>query len=104
MIHAYIKLSTLEYPLYEGDIRLEHPQIAQGATGDNFPCPPTFAPVIYVDHPQYDINTQTIKEEKPVQVNGVWQTSWSIVTLTPEQIEANIAYAKSIGVIKDKNV
>ena len=65
---AYIKLSTLEYPRHEGDIRVDHPEI-----GAEFVCPFTYAPVEWVDAPQYDLATQRVSEGAPELVDGKWR-------------------------------
>lgn len=83
---AYIKLSTLEYPRHEGDIRLEHPEITEDQTGDTFSCPPTYAPVEYVPAPAVDTGNQEIAEPlPPVNENGVWKTAWRIRVLSDDE-------------------
>ena len=67
---AYIKLLTLEYPKHEGDIRLEHPEIHEDQTGETFPCPETYAPVIWVNPPTIT-ETQRCHEGAPELLNGV---------------------------------
>jgi len=99
-IHAYIKLSTLEYPLFQGDIRLEHPELDPNLKGENFVCPDTYAHVMYVDPPEYNETNQNIKEGKPVKIGNIWQITWEVITLTQAQIDANIADAKKLGIIK----
>lgn len=83
---AYIKLSTLEYPRHEGDIRLEHPEILESQTGDTFPCPNTYAPVQWVDAPEINGETQTRYEVAPVNNNGVWSMVWAVRDLTQEEL------------------
>ena len=82
----YIKLSTLEYPRHEGDIRLEHPEIPDGLTGDEFPCPDTYAKVKmnYVD--SYDYMRQKIIPQNPKLVNGEWVCDFTLVDLTADEI------------------
>jgi hypothetical protein len=82
----YIKLSTLEYPLYEGDIRLEHPEITEDQTYPDFPIPDTYAVVNVPDTPDYDSSKQTIYQSAPEQVNGVWSVQWIIRDLTTEEL------------------
>lgn len=84
---AYIKLSTLEYPRHEGDIRLDHPEIIESQTGETFPCPETYAPVRYSDVPVFDLKTQKCVESTPEQVDGVWQMTWTVVNLTQEELD-----------------
>lgn len=84
----YIKLSTLEFPRYEGDIRLEHPEISEEQTGPTFPCPDTYAPVIEVQPPPFDHKTQVCESSQPIQdESGNWKMNWIIRDATPEEIE-----------------
>ena len=82
----YIKIATLEYPLYEGDIRLEYPEITEDQTGDKFPCPDTYALVNVPDAPEYNEDTQTILESAPTQTNGVWSVTVSVRDLNVEEL------------------
>ncbi len=84
----YIKLSTLEFPRYEGDIRIEHPEITEEQTGPSFPCPDTYAPVRRVAVPEYNPETQAPLMNPPIKDDfGNWTMSWTVVNLTPEEIE-----------------
>jgi hypothetical protein len=83
---AYIKLSTLEYPRHEGDIRLEHPEILESQTGDTFPCPDTYQLVQWVDMPTIT-EYQQAYEIAPIQQNGVWIMRWEVRDLTLQEIE-----------------
>ena len=85
---AYIKLSTLEYPRHEGDIRAEHPEISEDQTGVSFVCPDTHASVEWVDAPQYDIATQRVSEGAPELVDGKWRMTWVVRQATQEEIDA----------------
>jgi hypothetical protein len=80
---AYVKISTLEYPRHEGDIRLEHPEI--GAT---FTCPDTYALVAKVEKPSFDPKTQLLYQGDPVFSGGEWRQNWIVRDKTPEEIEA----------------
>jgi len=79
---VYIKISTLEYPRYEGDIRLEHPEIA-----DVFVCPETYAPVEEVVAPEFDYVTQTAYQLPPVNTNNIWCMAWAVRDLTAQELE-----------------
>ena len=84
---TYIKLSTLEYPRHEGDIRLEHPEILESQTGDTFPCPGTYAPVSNTEPPEIS-DSQTLEQPQAIQDEfGNWILSWSVRDLTPEEIQ-----------------
>jgi len=83
---TYIKLSTLEYPRHEGDIRLEYPEITDDQTEPNFPCPDTYAKVEYVDPPEIDPTKQFCYELAPLQIDGLWKRQWAVRDLTNEEI------------------
>lgn len=83
---AYIKLSTLEYPRYEGNIRLEHPEITEDQTYPNFPCPPTYAEVAQPKPPEIDTTTQYLTQTNPVNNNGVWTVEWVINNFNDEEL------------------
>jgi len=97
---AYIKLSTLEYPRHEGDIRLEHPEIQESQTGDTFPCPSTYALVVPTTPTAFNKDTHTAEEQQPLQVNGVWTQQWLIRNLTVE--EANVRTAEMLELVKQQ--
>jgi hypothetical protein len=87
---SYIKLSTGEYPRYEGDIRLEHPEITEEQTYPNFPCPSTYASVEMDPTPVYDPTTHFTEPLYPEQINGVWRVRWSpLRPLTPTELAEN---------------
>jgi hypothetical protein len=83
---AYIKLQTLEYPRYEGDIRLEYPNILESQTGSSFPCPEAYAVVQPVDRPEINIDTQVAYELPPINNNGTWVMVWAVRNLTQEEL------------------
>ena len=84
----YIKLSTLEFPRHEGDIRLEYPEIPESQTGDTFPCPDTYAPVVSVEPPEIT-NNQVFEAGPPVQdESGNWKINWIVRDLTPEELQS----------------
>jgi len=85
---AYIKLSTFEYPRYEGDIRLDHPEITEDQTGATFPCPDTYALVTPVQMPECNYEIQCVEELPPVQIEGVWTQQFLVRNLTVEELEA----------------
>jgi len=84
---SFLKLSTMQYPLFEGDVRLEHPEITECQTGDTFPCPEGFVKIKYVEPPTIDSNlNQYLIEEFPQQIDGVWTQVFSVGTRTAEEI------------------
>jgi hypothetical protein len=94
----FIKLSTLQYPLHEGDIRLEYPEIPESATGGTFPCPPSYALVNQVDEPSHDISTQVVYQIQPQQIDGQWYMVWEVRDRTQEELElVELANSRSLG-------
>lgn len=69
---AYINTETLEYPRHEGDLALD-------PNGE-------YAPVTWVDPPEYDRLTHTAYETPPVLVDGVWMMTWAVRELTDSEI------------------
>lgn len=98
---AYIKLSTLEYPRHEGDIRLEHPEIREDQTWPNFPCPDTYALVEWVEPPAVNReNKEVLHELPPIQENGVWKMAWGVRVLSDAEIaQQKEAYAAMMQLI-----
>ena len=83
---SFLKISTMEYPRYEGDIRLEYPEIRDDQTGDTFPVPDDYVQVEQIVPPIYDNKTQYLSQAAPIQVGGIWQSVWVVNDLTPEQL------------------
>jgi|TARA_R110000824_G_scaffold63176_1_gene166482 hypothetical protein len=86
---AYIKLATREFPLHQGDIRLEHPEI-----GEEFICPDTYAPVEWTEPPEYDPITMRRGYDAPIKVANKWLASWFVRAATPEEIEQGVKARK----------
>jgi hypothetical protein len=87
MIYAYIRLADMAFPLYEGDIRLEHPEIVESQTGDTFPCPSTYAPVIELPIPDFNSENQDATITSAEFIDGQWFTKWEVTTFSAEQIQ-----------------
>jgi len=98
---VYIKLSTSKYPLYEGDIRLEHPEITEDQTGETFICPDTYALVQYTERPTFDPETHITYQIQPTNIDGVWREVWETRLLTEEEINFRKEHFKPIGVKKE---
>lgn len=79
---GYLKIATGEYYFYEGDIRLEHPNM-----GKEFVCPPEYVKVKEVSLPSYDSMTQNVVGSVEF-INGEWIQIWQVVALSPEKIAA----------------
>lgn len=79
---AYIKVATQEYPLHQGDIILEHPELE-----NNFVLPEGYAPVRIATPPAYDKSVSVLESQPPVLQNGEWIANWSVRMLTPEELQ-----------------
>jgi len=97
----YIKLETLEFPRFQGDIRNEHPEI-----GEEFVCPGTYAPVVEGSFPEYDYETQKVIHGDPENVDGVWKVDFKIVPLSETELKVRAEKPKSPfeNLIKDPRV
>jgi hypothetical protein len=98
----YIKLSTLQYPLYEGDIRLEYPEITEDQTGDTFPLPLDFVKVQDTVVPTCDENTQLVCEIAPVLINNIWSKQYMIRDLTQDELDMRENEKKRIDELNAK--
>ena len=79
-MNVYIKLSTGEYPRFEGDIRLEYPEIEA-----DFICPDTYAEVVATEAPE-STELNVVTEVAPELQGGVWETRWSIRDKTEDEL------------------
>lgn len=77
---AYINTKTLDYPLFEGDIRLIHPEI-----GVDFVLPINYAPVEQPETPQTS-DADTFDVIGPIEQNGVWQVQFVVRPCTAEEM------------------
>jgi hypothetical protein len=71
-IYAYRKKATGEYPRFEGDVRLEHPEI-----GGVFVCPDTYEPVYAGVFPELFADIVAV-ELPPAEVGGVWVQQFAV--------------------------
>ena len=101
----YIKLSTMRFPMHEGDIRLEHPEILESQTGPTFPCPDDYAIVEQVDPPVYDETQYSCSQSTPVRdENGNWKMNWIITELTEEQRQSVLQIQEMLKQETEKDV
>lgn len=77
----YIKLSTMEYPFFIGDILLEYPELK-----NNFSCPDTYAPIEDSVVPEHDAETQKVYSLGPQKIDGKWILTFEIINMTQEEI------------------
>lgn len=92
---TYINTETLEYPIYEGDIRAAFRHSTSfPATG--FVPPPGYAAVDEVDPPEPTLE-QSVRELPPHLVEGVWTQRWEVTQAPPELVaERRQALVESI--------
>lgn len=76
----YFNTLTKDYPLFSGDIKLIDPNWNEGAT-----LPPHIVEV-EESEPINVLENQDAIPDLPKLENGVWKTSWKIVTYTEEEM------------------
>ena len=80
---AYINTQTLQYPLFEGDIRLAYPNVSFPR---EFTPPEEFAIVYSTPRPEITYR-QVVKEGKPVFSETKWVQSWLVTDLTVSELD-----------------
>jgi len=79
---TYINLTTLEYPLFQGDVRLQ----ADCGPKDAFVLPQGYAvvmpPAVYPTLGPYD----SYERDLPELIDGVWYERFNVKTMSPEEI------------------
>jgi hypothetical protein len=101
---AYVRLSDLQYPLFEGDIRNEHPEIREDQTWPDFPCPDNFAFVNWVEPPPINFPLQWVEEGTPKLIDGQWRITWQIFERTQEEWDALQAEIKKMREPKARHI
>jgi len=85
---AYINTQTLEYPLYEGDIRLLH-DIPDELTGSTFPKIAEFEKVTLLPRPEYNEDTHYTTVLPPQRIDSKWYVDWSDpIAFTQAELDA----------------
>lgn len=79
--YTYLKIDTLEYPLYQGDIRLKHPEI-----GNEFILPEGYVEVEPVDLPIKNENQDYIRLA-PEKIDGKYFQRIGVRDLTENEIQ-----------------
>lgn len=100
---AYMNIITQDFPLYEGDVRLDYPEIRDDQTGDSFPNTPTYAKVSIPDMPDHNPTTHkaqllppTISLANNSQFTSL-VASWCVIELTDsEKVDSEKAWWDSI--------
>jgi hypothetical protein len=83
MKYFYINTETLEYPFYEGDIRLVYPNIEEEF---KLPDQGIFARVDKDEIPSIDYESQMLTFNTPVLQDGKWTQSITVLDLSADEI------------------
>ena len=100
-MNIFINTQSLEYPLYEGDLRLLFSNISESMTGDTFPCPDGFALVEEVTPPEKNTAEQYVIELSPEFVDGRWRQVWEIRTRTQQELDQISAFFARLTAIQE---
>lgn len=84
----------MEYPLYEGDIRLDFPEISEKETGDTFQLPDGYVKVLMTEPPP-PTDTHVYEQELPVFDGHNWVTSWVAREITNKHHQMQSTYGDS---------
>lgn len=99
MTYARIENSAVvEYPVYEGDIRLLFPNTSFPTP---FQPPEDYVAVADIPRPETG-HTQNVSEGEPALVDGVWTRTWVVTDASAEQITER-AEAQWKSVRSDRN-
>lgn len=82
----------VEYPVFQGDIRLRFPLCAFGQ-GEYFEAPDGYVEVVDAPAPGIDL-TQDLAEGTPALVDGVWTRQWVVTDAAPDAAEERFSKAK----------
>lgn len=81
--YTYLKKSTMQYPLHQGDIRLMYPDM-----GEEFVIPDEdIVEVEETSLPAVEENQYYI-EQKPILIDGKWVRQFDVIAMTEEEITA----------------
>lgn len=84
MIYAKISNSKIvQYPVYEGDIRLLYPHISFGV---NFEPPADFVEVVDTTRPT-ELYDEVVSEGTPLLTNGVWSRNWITSKVSSDELD-----------------
>ena len=83
MTYALIENGKItEYPVYEGEIRLRHPNVSFASP---FSPPEGYEAVADAPFPAVD-HTQNVAEGEPLLFGGKWTRNWVVTDASAEQI------------------
>lgn len=78
--------NVVEYPLYEGDIRLAYPNVSFPA---EFVAPDGYVVVHPSDYPEID-HTKNVVEGQPVKNGSTWVQNWVVSNASAEEIAERV--------------
>jgi len=94
----------LQYPASMSDLRRSFPNTSFPKNLDNIDLSEFgYYPIINQSSPEYNPDTQYIRETNPVYSNGSWNQTWEIVSYTAEEL-TNIEASKAENIRKDRNL
>lgn len=79
---AYIEIASQTYPLYEGDIRLQHPNTSFPR---DFIAPDGYAVVLPTPRPVVG-HASNVVEGRPSLIGGVWTQQWVVTDASADQL------------------
>ena len=85
---TFINTQTMAYPVYQNQIQAEYPNTSFPTP---FVAPEPYAPVMESPQPSFNPITQAVVQGTPVQTDGEWWQTWTVVDLDAEQIAYNQA-------------
>jgi hypothetical protein len=89
----YAKISNNQveqYPYGPGDLIHDNPNVSfPDVISDELLASWGIYPVVEMTKPTYDDRTERLESDTtPVQIDGIWQIGWNIVTKTNEEVAA----------------
>ena len=102
MTYARIEQNAVvEYPLYEGDIRLRYSNVSFPSP---FVAPEGYVLVADVTPPAYDYRSN-VEEGTPVIIDGTWTRNWLVTPASDEQVaERTAAQWSSVRAERNKRL
>ena len=85
---TFINTQTMAYPVYQNQIQAEYPNTSFPTP---FVAPEPYAPVMESPQPSFNPITQAVVQGTPIQTDGEWWQTWTVVDLDAEQIAYNQA-------------
>ena len=83
---------VVSYPVTQTDLRRQNPDVSFPAAKLSTDLMASFGYTVvrYAPQPSFDVATQRVVEGTPAQEGDIWNQTWQVVPLTPEEIEANL--------------